>query len=378
MPTDEVITQGKLKKQLLFFDEVILSDPSDRSVIADFEISDTYPDGMKIQQAARGAFTREEDYEAKFAELIVDANQLQRRGILRVLKPKDWRSIDPWLRVHLYETAIADERLVKSAIPDISENKSIKIPKGIMSGLDVVRSGWERIPQIRTDKPFKIKGVDDYWNAMAHLRIGRAIKYIRIAQIKNAIPVATDDSTSDLLLSMGQLAFQELPEPDILASLSISLDVVDSQELENVLDGLPWEDIAKIRREILPHVANYRLAIIKKAKRLYKSNVLDFNRYRDLIDSDRTSFNEAQEQLKKAWQGIKIVGSLKGLAASAGTGAASLLIPSDWTGLLATILTGLAMSGGMIANEIKAVLQARECVINHPMFVLDRKLSRIK
>ncbi|MFA5823847.1 MAG: hypothetical protein WC853_12360 [Thermodesulfovibrionales bacterium] len=378
MPADSVIPIGKLKKHLLFFDEVVLPDPSDRSLVADSEISDTYPDGTKIYQAARAPFTREEDYEAKFTELIAGTDQLQRRGILKMLHPNDWRTIDPWLRVHLYEAAIADERIVKSAIPDISENKPLKIPDGIISGLDIVKSGWKRIPQIRTDKPYKIQGVDDYWNTLAHLRIGRAIKYIRVAQIKNAAPAAFDDSTSDILLSLGQLSFQELPQPDILASLTISMDVIDAQALEKALEGLPWEDIIQIRREILPHVANYRAEIVNKSRRIYNAHATDFSRYREIVEADRSSIDDAKEKLQQAWQGLKIVGSLKCLSTSAVTGAASLLIPSDWTGLLATILTGIAIGGGAVANEIKTVLQARESVMKQPLFVLNKHLMRIK
>ena len=331
MPGDAVIPAGKLKKQILFFDEVILPDPADRSLVADSEISDTYPNGMTIYQAARAPFTREEDYESKFSELIIGTDQLQQRGILKVLHPNEWRAIDPWFRVHLYEAAIADERIVKSAIPDISENKQIKIPDGIISGGDLLLSGWKRVPQIRTDKLYKIDGVDDYWNAMAHLRIGRAIKYIRVAQIENAAPAAVDDSTSDILLSLGQLSFQELPQPDMLASLTISVDVIDSQELEKALEDLPWEDIIQIRREILPKVANYRAAILNKARKIYKAHVIDFEKYRELVEADRSTLDAAKEKLQKAWQGLKIVGSLKGCATTAGTGAASLLIPSDWT-----------------------------------------------
>ena len=378
MPGDAVIPAGKLKKQILFFDEVILPDPADRSLVADSEISDTYPNGMTIYQAARSPFTREEDYELKFSELIIGTDQLQQRGILKVLHPNDWRAIDPWFRVHLYEAAIADERIVKSAIPDISENKQIKIPDGIISGGDLLLSGWKRIPQIRTDKPYKIEGIDDYWNAMAHLRIGRAIKYIRVAQIKNAAPAAVDDSTSDILLSLGQLSFQELPPPDMLANLTISMDVIDSQELEKALEVLPWEDIIQIRREILPKVANYRAAIINKARKIYQAHVTDFEKYRELVKTDRSTLDAAKERLQKAWQGLKIVGSFKGVATTAGTGATGLLIPSDWTGLLATILTGIAIGTGAVASEVKDVLQARDSVMKQPLFVLDRHLSRIK
>lgn len=378
MPADTVVPLGKLKKQLLFFDQVFLPDPSDRALVADSEISDTYPGGMSIVQSSRAPFTREDDYEAKFAELIAGTDQLQRRGLLKVIQPNEWRTIDPWLRVHLYESAIADERLVKSAIPDISENKQIKIPDGIISGGDIVKSGWKRIPQVRTDKPFKIQGIDDYWNTMAHLRVGRAIKYIRVSQIKNAAPVAVDESSNHILLSIGQLAFQELTKPDILAGLAISMDVIDPQELENVLDSLPWDDVIKIRREILPHIANYRSEIIKKAKRIYKSHVVNLSRYSEIVDADRSTLNDAQEKLRNAWQGLGIVGALKCLAISAGTGAASLIIPSDWTGLLATILTGIAIGGGVVASDIKTVLQARECVIKQPLFVINKDLSRIK
>lgn len=377
MPGDTVIPAGKLKKQLLFFDEVVLPDPSDCSLVADREISDTYPDGMEIWQSDRVPFTREEDYEAKFAELIIGTEQLQRRGMLTVLRQNDWRIIDPFLRIHLYEAAIADAHLVKSAIPDISANKRIKIPDGVYGRGDIVKSGWKRIPQIRTDPPYKIQGIDDYWNIMAYSRIGRAIKYIRVAQIQNATPAAFDDSTSDILLALGRLSFQELPQPDILANLAISIDVIDSQELEKALEDLSWDNIIKIRHEILPAVANYRAEIIKKARRVRSAHVNDFTRYSEIVETDRSALDEAKEKLQIAWQGLKIVGSLKGLATSAGTGAASLLIPSDLTGLLATILTGIAIGSGAVAGEIKAVLQARQSVMKQLLFVLDRQLSRI-
>jgi len=378
MPGDAVLSITNLKKQLLFFDTVYLPDPSDRALVADREITDTYPDGMTIFQAERTPFTREEDYEEKFAELISGTDQLQRRGILKVLLPDDWRSIDPWLRVHLYEAAIADKRLVESAIPDISDDKRIKIPDGVISGLDIVKSGWKRIPQIRTDKPYKIHDVDEYWNTLAYLRIGRAVKYIRVAQIKNAAPVGVDDSVSQILLSLGQLSFRELPEPDLLAELSISLDVIDPQELEEMLKDLPWNDLVKIRREIIPHVANYRAEILNKAKQIYKSNIADFSQYREIVEADRAALILAQKNLRNAWQGLRIVAGVKGLATTAVTGAAGLIIPSDWTAILSTILTGVGVFGGMVASEIKSVLQARECVIKQPLFVIHKHLSQIR
>ena len=102
------------------------------------------------------------------------------------------------------------------------------------------------------------------------------------------------------------------------------------------------------------------------------------SRYSEIVDADRSTLNDAQEKLRNAWQGLGIVGALKCLAISAGTGAASLIIPSDWTGLLATILTGIAIGGGVVASDIKTVLQARECVIKQPLFVINKDLSRIK
>ena len=163
-----------------------------------------------------------------------------------------------------------------------------------------------------------------------------------------------------------------------MTGLAISLDVINPQKLENVLDSLPWDDVIKIRHEILPHIANYRSEIIKKAKRIYKSHVVDFSRYREIVDGDRSALNDAQEKLRIAWQGLGIVGGLKGLSISAWTGAAGLIIPSDWTGLLATILTGIAIGGGVVASDIKTVLQARECVIKQPLFVIHKKLSQVK
>lgn len=62
MPGDSVIPSGKLKKQLLFFDEVILSDPSDRALIADRELNHMSADGThEFWEAERSPFPRQVD-----------------------------------------------------------------------------------------------------------------------------------------------------------------------------------------------------------------------------------------------------------------------------------------------------------------------------
>ena len=71
MPSDNVITRGKLKKQLLFFDQVILSDPSDRVLIADGALQHTSSDrSMTFWEAGRTPFPRHPDYEAVFHEVL--------------------------------------------------------------------------------------------------------------------------------------------------------------------------------------------------------------------------------------------------------------------------------------------------------------------
>ncbi|MGO8881185.1 MAG: hypothetical protein ACLPVO_09465 [Desulfomonilaceae bacterium] len=263
MPGDSVVPAGKLKKQLLFFDKIMLSDPCDRALVADHELRDVYPNGTTIDHAGRAPFPIEQDYQIQFEELIRGTETLQHRGILRVLGPQDWRAVDPWLRLRLYYSAIADKQLVQAAIPDVYQKTNVKIPDGIIHGLDVLMSGWKRLPPLRSDEPYKLPDVDDKWNHLAYLRIGRAIKYLRVAQLKNASPVAWDDPTGEILISLGAEAFSEIISAESIAGMAIELDVVEPQQLEDALSNMPWADVVKIRKEVLPQIASYRYRIVQ-------------------------------------------------------------------------------------------------------------------
>jgi hypothetical protein len=204
------------------------------------------------------------------------------------------------------------------------------------------------------------------------------MKYISVAQLTNAAPVAWDDPTSGILLALGQLVFREIPEPDMLAAAAISLDAIDHEQLEVALEELPWSDVIKIRKELLPHVARYRLKVIQTVRRVHRAQIMDFQRYREVVESDHQSLSAAREELRKAWQGLKLVGSLKGLGFAAAGGAAGLLIPTDWVGLLGSILAGVSAGGAAVAGELKAALQIRDSIRRHPLFVIDSALSKVK
>ena len=382
MPGDTVIPSGKLKKQLLFFDEVIISDPSDRALIADRELHHRSPDGShEFWEAERSPFPRQVDYEEQFSELLQGTEQLQRVGKLRVLTSRDWRMVDPWFRMNLHVTAIADPELVRSAIPDLSEEKPVT-PQGVIHASGVFHLKGQPPPelaQLRTDPPYEIPDIDHSWNTLAHLRLGRATKYIRVAQINDAAPIAWDDSTSEILVSLGRSAFRELPSPETLAGAAISLDVFEPQKLETALMAMPWNEVVKVRKEILPHVAKYRSKVIETARRVYRAQLLEFDKYRDVVEADRQSLISAQEELRKACEGLKIVAALKVLGWAGTGGATSLIIPpSDWTDLLGRILTGLAVGVGSLGGDIKTYLQTRENVRRHPLFVIDRSLSKVR
>jgi hypothetical protein len=380
MPGDRVIPDGKLKKQLLFFDEVILSDVSDRVLIADRELQHVSEDGShEFWEAERSPFPRQADYEERFKEVLYGTEQLQRDGKLRVLTPKDWRVVDPWIRMNLHTAAIADAELVCAAIPDFSPKRKPDIPDGITYAQGVLHLYGQPPPQmrhLRRDTPHKIPDIDDKWNSLAYLRLGRTVKYLRVAQINDAAPIAWDDSTSGILFSLGRSVFPEIPSAETLAGATIQLDICEPQQLETALAQTSWNDVIKIRREILPHVAQYRSKIIQTAHQVYRTQVQDFESYGKIIQADRQSLNSAQEQLRKAWQGLKIMAAFKGLGCAGTLGAASLIIPSDWTDLLGRILTGTAAGVGLLAGEIKTFLQTRESCKQHPLFVLDQLLSK--
>jgi len=149
MPGDSVIPSGKLKKQLLFFDEVLLSDPLDRALVTCGEIEHVYPDQRTaVWRIDKAPFPREEGYEAQYAELIHGIEHLRGRGILTILGSRDWGVVDTRLRIHLYQGAIAQPHIVRSAIPDCPGPVPVRIPNGLIYGLDSERVGWPRTPPL--------------------------------------------------------------------------------------------------------------------------------------------------------------------------------------------------------------------------------------
>jgi len=375
LPADNVFPSGKIKKEAIFFDQVVLPDPQDKYLIEYGEMKDDYPD-MTIWQSERAPYIREDDYEDKFYQKIKGAWKLRKKGILRVLDKKDWRSIDPWFRLILYHSAITDSHLVRAAIPDAHDNKEINVPDGVITGGDIRKKGWKKVPEIRSGKPYYVTTVDNAWNQIAYLRIARFLKYLQVAQLLNAAPSAKDIPNNNILLSCGQSMFTEIPDPEKLTTLSMSLDIVDNEEIENILEDAPWDDIIKIRKEILPLIANYRSMVINKAKNIQNSNYTDFEQYREVVKKDVHDLYNAKEEVYNSWRSLGIIGTLKGVATSTTTSMAGLMIPATGFQLIGTILTGVALGGGILSKELRDLILAKNKLSNNPLFIIDRNITK--
>lgn len=374
--SDSPPNETKLKRQLLFFDQLMLIDPMDSALINDGEVSEKFGN-LEIKWAPRGNFPRIDGYEDKAKEFLQKIKPLESRGLVSIL-PAKTKAIDPGVAWTMYGSAISNESLVKAAVPDINlEKPTIHIPSGVIYGMALTVPGYKSKYDVSFAKAAHLPPeYDQSWTALSHLRIARAIKSLRRSFAESALPISLDDVNGDILstlITTDTLLRNQIGDSEDLAQLSISLDVVDPQVLENILKDMSWQEVLRLRKELFPKIARLRHDLINSMTSLNSRSDLALPKYLEALQILKKDFESKKSILADEWDKLKIVGSLKAATAEAGANLGlTLLNPAtSWIELSMRIL-GLGLVGAVsVSTELKTLLPAHKKVRSHPLFFTD-------
>ncbi|WP_437851692.1 hypothetical protein [Sorangium sp. So ce363] len=381
VPSDHPPRRSTIKRHLLFFDSVLLSDPSDAALINNFEVKETFRNGMEVQWTLRVPFPRSSEYEDSLRELLRETKPLQAHGKIRVLMPSTPK-LDLGLNWTTYSTAITNESLVRAAIPDYRPGPPpVRLASGVYHGFSMAPPGERSKYHVETKQPAEVAGIEDNgWTGLSYARIGRTIKYIRRATAENAHPCTSDEPTTNILLTLGASASTSPLSADDVADLAIATDVVDGAELERVLVDVPWDDVLKIRRQILPHVSKLREVLRRNVRIAQQASNTGIAAYRQEINKLRSDFAKEKENVAAEWSKLKLVGASKalGVGGVVAGGLSTVVIPTTISEMLLTLISSGLAAAGAAANEFNSYIVARDKARANPMFFFDslpKKLS---
>src|SRR5258708_863284 len=209
LPGDSPPRRSSIRRLLLYFDGVTLPDVTDRALINDGEITEHFdhPSIRRVDWGARGLFPRTPDYDESIAELISETQSLQARGLLKFVSRRT--PADPATWLISYHAAIANERVVRAAVPDIDPHVKPSVPSTMLLGGAIAPTGFKS----RYDVPFRDPvelAEAPVWGALAWLRVGRAVKYLERARTLGLAPFAADAPNAYLCLELAGYANNSL------------------------------------------------------------------------------------------------------------------------------------------------------------------------
>jgi hypothetical protein len=212
------------------------------------------------------------------------------------------------------------------------------------------------------------------WSSLGWLRLARSIKYTTKAQWKGLVPISLDSVNQSISLALGVKAFQTSITHDQLSNLAISVDAVDTERLEKELIDLPWREVLKIRKEVLPKVAAMRKAVIKSCSSISRTGMESLTNYEDQIIRLRQDLELAKAELAGKWRELALGGILKvgGVCTTA-----AIVLPSSWLEIMKTVVVGGLVAGAAMSEEVNAVVSSYRKVQQHPLLFLDQLPSTI-
>lgn len=387
LPGDEPIDPITLKKHLLFFDSLTLANPADAALINSGDVVEKFPD-MTLIWESRNQFPRSKDFVEKLDLLLKETSTFQNRGILKLTPKTPSPNLDPGVDHTIWHSAIADEVLVKAAVPDC--HSFIKPPLGIegyIYNLVAAQGGYKSKYSLDWVKPsYKIDGIDEAWSYFAHLRLARFLKFIRKAHGQGLVPISNDAANSSMLNSVSrtQSLFTEKfnDDPEQIATLAFSMDVFEPESLNKVLVEMSWKDIERLRKETLPSINVLREHVIISAKKMKNSNLSDLNMYRDIVTKLNADYENKREKVAEEWEKLRIAAIAKfgGVIGTGGivqiSGLIGTTMANPWADILFKVLCGSLIATAGVSAELKTLLPAKNALKQHPLYFTESIVKR--
>ena len=371
---DEPSNAQVLKRLTLLFDRIYISDIKDEAIINTDEVIEKFSTST-VHWQSRGHYPRVQGYEELYNSYLDGAENAINRQIINKIESKNVKTIDPGTHWLCYSSALSNLDLIKSAAIDASELKpEISIRDTVVQGLEFSMNGETSKYAIPHKDPVDIPNVHEDWNWISRLRVGRALKDIRIAQAINAAPIATDRINSRIVLELAKNQSSCIYPESSMIDFAINAEIVDNEKLESILLNASWKEVLAIRKHILPHVDKTKKYISKKTNIISNNAYANIEDYIEALKTLKEGLSQLHEQEAEAWESLRIGSILKagGVVGSGTIG--TIAIPSIVT--LPNLLVGLVSLGlvsvGALTTEIQRLIPARRKVREHPLFFLEK------
>jgi hypothetical protein len=373
IPGDEAPRESTIKRQLLFFDHVLLPLPDDAALLNPNEISELFPDGYTLKWGEIGPYPRSASYVEAY-QLLRGQSEPATRGKLRFVSVRARSPSEATNNWVASVAALGNESLAHAALPDFSAD-SAPPRMGSEAGYNMMvpsRTGFESqyhwLTKLEATSPLVL---DEPWRRVAMGRLGRTMKIVRRAAVEGAIPLAIDSPNRNICLALGAQAYGDLPTPQQLASAAVALDTVDPLVLDTALSSMSWAEVMRIRKEILPAVSKLRGLLVASVRAAAQSQNSSIEPYLAALSQLKDEYRAAQDEVSLSWKkiGLRVV---EATAATGLTGLATLAPHPHW----AAVFTGFALATAAKAisgttPDVASIVRAGKHQRASPLFAFD-------
>lgn len=383
IPADSPPSGATLKKAVLFFDSVTLANPADRALVNDREVVEHF-DNTTVSWSSRNDFPRSPDYLDVMGRLLADTSSLQSRGIVRLTSAEPLPTLDAAMNYTVWHSAITSQHLVEAAAPD--RHGQVKPPLGIggyMRGGAITVNGYRSKYEITETRPAAtIPDADEFWTLFAHLRLGRALKFLRQSNALGLSPLALDVPNQQILAASSEFGTLPTHQPVMgqqpLPPIQLDLEVLETEELLKALDEMSWNDVQKLRKHTLPGMNNLREHLRRSVKLQGKAHMLGIDDYQKELLKLHKDYQDAKEKAASEWEKLRIaaVGKLGGTVGAGvladASGLLGTVIATPWVDLLVKIFASGLVATSALTKELQSLIPARRIVKQHPLYFVER------
>src|SRR3990167_8072173 len=326
MPNEDGIDPSVLKKQLLFFDSVKIVNGADKCLVHKGEVQDNkgefnrtaiendwhrkYPFVASTWNDTV-PYLRNRKYRESINLILLASKVIQDKGFLSVVHTKNSAKVNHLLNWHAYNQLASSEAMVRAAIPDY---------KGSIPELELHNDGKPTIENVIDAKsiyntfgvhPCTLDNIEFDWCKLAWSRIARYVKSYQLSYAYNRFPISTDEINISLANKIYAPKTLRQENEEVFLAQHVSLDVFDGNELLRMLDDMSWNEVIKLRKEILPKAKRLRSYLISEVTKRARSSGGSQAAYQQEMARLMTEFEKRKEDYADEWEKLRILSIFK-------------------------------------------------------------------
>ena len=386
MPNEDGIDPSVLKKQLLFFDSVKIVNGADKCLVHKGEVQDNkgelnrtdiendwhrkYPFVASTWNDTV-PYLRNRKYRESINLILLASKVIQDKGFLSVVHTKNSAKVNHLLNWHAYNQLASSEAMVRAAIPDY---------KGSIPELELHNDGKPTIENVIDAKsiyntfgvhPCTLDNIEFDWCKLAWSRIARYVKSYQLSYAYNSFPISTDEINISLANKIYAPKTLRQENEEVFLAQHVSLDVFDGNELLRMLDDMSWNEVIKLRKEILPKAKRLRSYLISEVTKRARSSGGSQAAYQQEMARLMTEFEKRKEDYADEWEKLRILSIFKSGGVVGGgviaNGANLIAIPKTLSEFIIMLTGAGLLAGAALSKELSSYIPKRMRYIKHPL-----------